>query len=259
MRIAPASFAASAFVLVAGLARAADRPRSFYVEEATDEDGEASCGPSVTALAAALAEACEPLHVCRASTSPGGADRKLTLDCREPGQWSLDALDASGTVEWTVVLAGPLEDRPRAAAQEALRFEIGDDPVKVPETPPRVPPAEPITTDRSDAAKVLAIGGFGVATIATIVGVGLAIDRAHRDDASSADKIGTVCSDGPCTRAVVDSSAGTRTSAAAVDIAIGIAVVGAVTGLVGLAIWPRGPARARPTAGLGSWSLRGTF
>ena len=169
-------------------------------------------------------------------------------------------MDGSRVIRIALALEPPtVVDRPRAGAQEALRFEIGDEPAKVPESPPRVPPPEALTTDRSDAAKVLVIGGFGVATIATIVGVGLAIDRAHRDDASAGDKTGTVCSDGPCTRAVVDSSEGTRSSAAGVDIAIGIAVVGAVTGLVGLAIWPRSATRVRPNAGLGSLGLRGTF
>ena len=272
MRLLPVA-AFSALLLGAGSAAASEgaaRPfRSFYVDTRAPE-----CAASASALADAITLACESSHAsCRASTAPGGADRRLVLDCAAAETWALDAFDASGTLEWTTDLAGSVDDRVREGAAAAVRTVIDDAP-RVDTPLPLVVPDGPRTgADHVEPAgggldlpKVLVFGGFAVAAVSTTVGIVLAIDHANRNAPAPEPPVGRSCSDGPCVEpAAADSPA--RGPGTGAYVAFGIAGAGVVTGIVGLVLWPRSAPKATtppspevtPVVGLGSFALRGTF
>ncbi len=205
----PAALAVLLSAASAGANEAGAHPwRSFYVDGKDPE-----CAADAGALAEAITVACDVARAsCRASTAPGGADRRLVLDCQATDRWSLDAFDASGTLEWTTDLAGPNEDRLREGAAAAVRTVTEDEPHPAPlplvmADGPRPagdriePPASVI-----DLPKVLVFGGFALAVVGTTVGVVLAIDHANRSAPVEEPPVGRSCSDGPCVEPIAESS-----------------------------------------------------
>jgi hypothetical protein len=272
-------FTLSTFILLtASSARADDgteRPRrTFYVEPSAD-----GCSDSTSALAEAITVTCDAAQAsCRASTVPGGADRRLVLDCVDADHWRLDAFDASGTTEWTADLSGSEEDRIDTGAMTVLRFERSEDnprpATRGPSAPPTPSPYAAAdaprdgrkSTAKGNLAKGMVYGGFGVAALAVVIGVALKIDvvyrrRSLRDD----ERVATVCSDGPCPSSSVESTDPVGKREVLADVAFGVAIAGATAGAVGLVLWPRSDVTRvqrrpfTPVIGLGSVGLRSEF
>jgi hypothetical protein len=263
---------ASAMLLASTSAQAdgSDRHalRTFYIQDKTGE-----CATSVGPLVAAMTLACDASRApCRASETPGGSDRRLVLDCSQSDRWSLEAFDASGMGQWKVFLMGTTEDRIRTGAMTAVRFETGQESQAEPppsssilgETEPRAEPtrALPKTSSGGGVAKGLVYGGFGVATVGTVAFVALLIDFNRRKN-----DLQERCSSSVCPASAIEDIDATKRTGTLANVALGVAVLGAATGIVGLVIWPRSPAktiglsgvRVTPVVGLGSFGLRSDF